>query len=50
MDKEYELAIHRRKKCMVHKCKKMITLTNNLGNANENKMRYHFTAIRLAKT
>lgn len=37
MRKGYELAIRRRKKCVVHKHKKMINSTDNRGNANENR-------------
>lgn len=37
MRKGYELAIRRRKKCMVHKHKKMINSTDNQGNAGENR-------------
>lgn len=37
MRKGYELAIRRRKKCMVDKHKKMINSTDNQGNAGENR-------------
>lgn len=37
MNKGDELAIHRRKKYMVHKHKKMTDSTNYQGNAHENR-------------